>query len=74
MNVGLPSETIKAAASRILELERENAALQKQNEELLAGLIQAEEDMGKCLNEGKLPAWSLDCVRAVISATKKEKS
>jgi 2,3-bisphosphoglycerate-independent phosphoglycerate mutase len=29
VNVGLPSETIKAAASRILELERENAALRK---------------------------------------------
>lgn len=54
MNVGLPSETIKAAAVRIKELERENAALRKENTALKnsAGqcwfhLVQGEYDLAE---------------------------
>lgn len=47
------------------ELERENAALRD-------ALVQAKDDMEKCMETGKLPAWSLDCVRAALNAARKE--
>ena len=43
MNVGLPSETIKAAAVRIKQLERENAALRVENAALKKALDRLEQ-------------------------------
>ncbi len=54
------------------ELERENAALRADKEQLMQALYEAEQNMARCLDEGKLPAWSLDCLRAAIDAARKE--
>ena len=76
MNVGLPSETIKNAAIRIKELERENAALRSKLE-LLCDTIDAHEiESHSCDRDGEIYC---DCLRnnaklarAAIRATKKE--
>jgi len=47
MNVGLPSETIKNAAIRIKELERENAALKKSVGQCWFHLIHGQYDLAK---------------------------
>lgn len=64
---GVAKSDYELIREEMRQLKRENIALRAQNEELFNGLVAAERDMGECLNNGKLPAWSLDCVRAVIS-------
>lgn len=66
-----------ATSALVLELrakeysERTQAVcLEKENAALRAALIQAEKDMGECVDTGKLPAWSLDCIRAAIDAAR----
>ena len=60
MNVGLPSETIKNAAIRIKELERENAELRSKLE-LLCDTIDAHEiESQSCDRDGYIYC---DCLR-----------
>ena len=58
---------------KVKQLQRENAALRVDKERLMQALIEAEQNMARCLDEGKLPAWSLDCLRAALDAARKEK-
>jgi hypothetical protein len=63
VNVGLPSETIKAAAVRIKQLEQENASLRADKERLdwlegPEGLYWAAKRLyhGKCINRADIDA------------------
>jgi hypothetical protein len=56
----------------VKKLERENVALRADKERLMQALHEAEQNMARCLDEGKLPAWSLDCLRAALDAARKE--
>jgi predicted DNA-binding ribbon-helix-helix protein len=79
VNVGLPSETIRAAAVRIKQLERENAALREQNENLADLLFRVMCKLDKndplrihCLDYLKKIGRTLNPFRATIDAARKE--
>ena len=80
MNVGLPSETIKAAAVRIKQLERENAALRADRERLLdilqRWLRMADEWYAEAdqygFGEPNITAGMINDTRAAIDAARRE--
>jgi hypothetical protein len=63
MNVGLPSETIKNAAIRIKELERENAALR-------GALVKAMDALKSGCEHESFAAWAR--ASRVLDAARKE--